>query len=90
MADIAALDPVYCDGILPAGLLDLGMNFGVVYFRYVPVRSEDGIIIFERTPCLYLVRPKASAMPWIEPFRQICQRTAPPMTQPFSVPEGMH
>lgn len=58
IADFACLDPIYTDGI--AGYMNLGANFATLFFRWSPVRIEDGQIIFERAPALCLVRPRAS------------------------------
>jgi hypothetical protein len=58
IGDFACLDPVYVDGI--AGVTNLGTNFGTVFFRYVPVKSENGGMFYERTPVLYVVSPRSS------------------------------
>jgi hypothetical protein len=53
----ACLDPVYIDGI--AGILNLGCNVAMCYFRWQPVR-RNGLMVYERAPALYVVRPRAS------------------------------
>jgi hypothetical protein len=58
LADIAALDPVYVDGV--GGVTNLGANFGTLFFRYVPVKTENGGLLYERTPVLYVMRPRSS------------------------------
>jgi hypothetical protein len=58
LADYAALDPVYVDGI--AGVFNLGPNFSTVFFRYNPVRTNSGIIVYERTPTMLLVQPRSA------------------------------
>jgi hypothetical protein len=42
LADYAAIDPIYIDGI--AGVFNLGANFGTMFFRWAPTRSEGGIL----------------------------------------------
>jgi hypothetical protein len=39
-ADYAAIEPMYVDGV--AGVFNLGTNFGTMFFRWTPVRSEGG------------------------------------------------
>lgn len=58
MADFACLEPIYVDGI--AGVLNLGANFATLFFRWIPVSSANGIINYERTPAMNIVRPVAS------------------------------
>jgi hypothetical protein len=89
MADIAALDPVYVDGI--AGLVNLGTNFGTVYFRFIPIKSENGLIMYEKTPVLYLVRPRSGGCqaPTCD-YMRILDRCGPTSAQPFAVTEGVH
>lgn len=85
MADIAALDPTYVDGVL--GLTNLGDNFGTVYFRYIPVKSERNLVVYEKVPVHYLVRPRAGACQaencWY--MRQIGTGD-PPTPQPLRMP----
>jgi hypothetical protein len=78
--EIGNIDPVYVDGV--ATVLDLGPNFGTVYFRYVPVQS-GGQIIYTKTPILYLVRPRASS---------VCRCELQPMigTAPLRIAAGMN
>jgi hypothetical protein len=58
LGDYAALDPVYVDGI--AGVFNLGPNFSTVFFRYNPVRTDNGIIVYERTPTMLLIQPRST------------------------------
>jgi hypothetical protein len=58
IGDFACLDPVYVDGIV--GTLNLGETFATLYFRWTPRPGENGQVLFERTPAVYLVRPHAS------------------------------
>ena len=58
MAEFACLDPVYVDGI--AGLMNLGTNFSIQYFRWTPVGVEGGKVLYQKTAALRLVRPRAS------------------------------
>ena len=58
IADFACIDPVYVDGV--AGILNLGSNFGMMFYRLVPVYSDGFGIRLEQVPALYVVRPKAS------------------------------
>jgi hypothetical protein len=58
LAEFAALDPVYVDGAV--GLVDLGENFSTLMFRWVPVTSANGVLLYERQPAMVLVRPKSS------------------------------
>ncbi len=85
LAEIPCLDPVYVDGILE--FTALGTNFGTVYFRLVPVKSENGGVIYERTPVLYLIRPKAGANEMIKRFAHL---VGAPMMPPFNVIDRAH
>lgn len=58
VADFGCVDPIYVDGV--AGILNLGQNFGMLFYRMVPVCSEGGGIALQQAPAVYLVRPKAS------------------------------
>jgi hypothetical protein len=58
LGEIASLDPVYVDGI--AGAINLGTNFMLPFFRLIPVKTESGTIIMQRTPILLLVCPHSS------------------------------
>jgi hypothetical protein len=68
LADVPCLDPVYVDGV--AGVLNLGDNFGTVFFRFVPVKQDNGLIAFQRTPTLYMIRPTNSLEP-NDPIRSL-------------------
>jgi hypothetical protein len=59
MAEFQALDPIYVDGRLDP-LVNLGDNFASYYFRWIPVQSRSGEIVYKETPALILVRPLAS------------------------------
>ena len=59
-ADYAAIEPMYVDGV--AGVFNLGANFGTMFFRWTPVRSEDGPVMFERSPGLVLVQPRSALL----------------------------
>jgi hypothetical protein len=56
LADYAAIDPIYVDGV--AGVFNLGVNFGTMLFRWVPVRSEGGGLTYESV----LVQPRTSLL----------------------------
>ena len=58
MADFACLDPVYVDGI--AGLMNLGANFGTLYYRWKAVCSNRNGLVYEKQPALVIIRPKTS------------------------------
>jgi hypothetical protein len=60
ITDAACLDPIYADGI--GGATNLGSNFGTIYFRWVPMRSESGLLVYEKAPALYVVMPKTSIL----------------------------
>ena len=60
--DFSCLDPVYVDGIVAEGVMNLGANFGTPYFRWTPGRVENGRMIMQRTPALLLIRPRASLL----------------------------
>jgi hypothetical protein len=60
LADYAALDPVYVDGI--AGVFNLGPNFSAMFFRWQPVRAENGVITYERAPAMVLIQPRAALL----------------------------
>lgn len=59
LADIACAEPVYADGI--AGAFNLGTNFLTCYFRWRPMQ-RDGVVIWEKTPAVVVVRPRASLL----------------------------
>ena len=56
--DFASLDPVYADGVL--AFLNLGETFASVYYRFVPVKSEAGIVTLQKIPTLAIVQPRSS------------------------------
>jgi hypothetical protein len=58
LADFACIDPIYADGV--AGVLNLGENFAMYFFRWVPSRSEHGIVTMEKVPAATIIRPKTS------------------------------
>lgn len=58
LVDFACLDPIYVDGV--AGLLNFGASFGVLYYRWVAVRSEGGRMIYEKAPALHVRQPRSS------------------------------
>jgi len=58
LADFACIDPVYVDGI--ARILNLGTNFQILYFRWVPTQSEHGLVTMVKTPAASVIRPKTS------------------------------
>jgi hypothetical protein len=58
-SDIACLDPVYIDGIYSEAVMSTGANFMLPFFRFVPVKTESGIIL-QRTPVLLLICPHSS------------------------------
>ena len=58
LADFACLEPIYVDGI--EKLLNFGTSFGILYYRWVAVRSEGGQTIYEKTPALHIRRPRSS------------------------------
>jgi hypothetical protein len=60
IADYAAIDPVYADGI--SGVLNMGVNFASMYFRWMPTKGENGALMYEQSPCLVVVRPRASLL----------------------------
>jgi hypothetical protein len=60
LADYAAIEPMYVDGV--AGVFNLGANFGTMFFRWTPVRSEGGPVMFERSPGLVLVQPRSALL----------------------------
>jgi hypothetical protein len=60
LADYAAIEPMYVDGV--AGVFNLGANFGTMFFRWTPVRSEDGPVMFERSPAFVLVQPRSALL----------------------------
>ena len=60
LAEFSALDPVYVDGI--AGVFNLGQNYSSVFFRWAPVRSDGGIITYEKVPVMVLVQPRAGTI----------------------------
>jgi hypothetical protein len=60
LADFACLDPIYVDGI--ARILNLGTNFQVLYFRWVPTQSKHGLTTMEKAPAASVIRPKTSIM----------------------------
>jgi hypothetical protein len=57
--EFAAIDPIYVDGRLEP-LVNLGTNFAAYYFRWIPVHSSNGAIVYKKTPVLILVRPMSS------------------------------
>jgi hypothetical protein len=59
-ADYAAIEPMYVDGV--AGVFNLGANFGTMFFRWTTVRSEDGPVMFERSPAFVLVQPRSALL----------------------------
>jgi hypothetical protein len=59
MAEFAAIDPIYVDGRLDP-LVNLGANFATYYFRWIPVQSKTGEVLYKKTPALILIRPLAS------------------------------
>jgi hypothetical protein len=61
-ADLKRLveEPICVDGI--AGVFNLGVNFGTMLFRWVPVRSDGGGLTYERSPTLVLVQPRTSLL----------------------------
>jgi hypothetical protein len=59
MAEFQALDPVYVDGRV-GPLINLGDNFASRYFRWMPVHSESGVVLYKKVPALLLVRPMSS------------------------------
>lgn len=62
LKQIGLLEPIYADGILPGGLINLGPTFGTVYFRYVPLpKDANAVPRFQKVPCLYLIRPQLTA-----------------------------
>jgi hypothetical protein len=64
IADFACLDPVYVDGIFAEGVMNLGANFATPYFRWAPRgRGDNGDVSMERTPALFLIRPRSSLLP---------------------------
>jgi hypothetical protein len=77
MADFACLDPVYVDGIVYEGLANLGANFATPFFRWTPTVSNSGVVVFERTPALFLVRPRSSLLPR-SPLAALLDRQSPP------------
>ena len=58
LAEFSCLDPLYVDGI--AGLVNLGDTFATCFFRWAAAKAEGGLIVQERMPAVYLVRPRAS------------------------------
>jgi hypothetical protein len=58
LADFACLDPIYVDGV--AAILNLGPNFQMLFFRWVPTRSEHGVVTMEKAPAASIIRPKNS------------------------------
>ena len=60
LADYAAIEPMYVDGV--AGVFNLGANFGTMFIRWTPVRSEDGPVMFERSPAFVLVQPRSALL----------------------------
>lgn len=58
LSAVTCLEPVYSDGVL--GFMNYGQTFGTVYYRYVPVKVENGQILYEQVPFMNVVRPIAS------------------------------
>lgn len=58
IAEFACLDPVYVQGI--AGAINLGDTFATFYFRLAPKYTDNGVVVTERIPALYLIRPQSS------------------------------
>ena len=58
LADFAAIEPIYVDGI--AGVFNLGPNFATLFFRWIPVKSEGGIIGYERAPAIVVTQPRSA------------------------------
>jgi hypothetical protein len=48
------------DGI--SGVLNMGDNFASMYFRWVPVKDENGALMYEQSPAMVIVRPRASLL----------------------------
>jgi len=64
IADFACLDSVYVDGIFAEGVMNLGANFATPYFRWTPTgRAGNGVVSMQRTPALFLIRPRSSLLP---------------------------
>ena len=58
ISDFACLDPVYVDGI--AGLMNLGANFGTLYYRWKAVSANHQGLVYEKAPALVIIRPITS------------------------------
>jgi hypothetical protein len=76
IADFACLDPVYVDGVVTEGVVNLGTNFATPFFRWTPI-VRDGRTTFEKTAALYVVRPIASLDPR-DPPALLLQGQRPP------------
>jgi hypothetical protein len=64
IADFGCLDPIYVDGIFAEGVMSLGANFATPYFRWAPTGlAGNGGVSMERTPALFLIRPRSSLLP---------------------------
>jgi hypothetical protein len=79
IADASCLDPIYSDGL--AGVWQNGTNYTTIYFRYQPVKSENGVLVFERVRILCVVRPVSSIATDIRKYEAIGLVTATPLPQ---------
>lgn len=60
MADFGCLDPVYVDGV--AGVLNLGANFAMLFYRWAPMKQHGALVTCEQVPAVCIIRPRASLL----------------------------
>lgn len=89
LTEFGCLDPIYVDGIAGTGCL--GKNFATYYFRWIPKYAENGQVIYERTPALFLIRPRDSMICTIPcDLKNWIDGGHPPPTKPNGVPSGLN
>jgi hypothetical protein len=80
LGEVAGMEPVPVDGLL--GLVNLGDTFLTCYYRWVPLKFENGILVREKHVTLVITSPRVSVRPggtfdtWLSAQRVVSDQEA--------------